>query len=176
MHRQRLSGVTVMSLLEDLKKEAEAKKEKELEAQRRQEQALEEFRTEVRPRLAQVFTYLSELVEHLNFVHPDIQVSYAIKNYANLENLRQSGYTVHADNQGDLKSISLSCECTGDRKVGFEVTSEALMTRENPARVSLSEFLAICPFPLHSDRILRKLLTNRPRGLIPLSQKERGNK
>lgn len=119
-----------MSLLEDLKKEAEAKKEKELEAQRRQEQALEEFRTEVRPRLAQVFTYLSELVEHLNFVHPDIQVSYAIKNYANLENLRQSGYTVHADNQGDLKSISLSCECTGDRKVGFEVTSEALMTRE----------------------------------------------
>ncbi|MEJ2508025.1 MAG: hypothetical protein P8009_00870 [Gammaproteobacteria bacterium] len=119
-----------MSLLEELKQQAQAKKEKEQAEQRRHAQAEEIYRSEVRPRLAQAATYLSELAEHLNFVQPDIRVDYPIKTYGTLEGLRQSGYRASTEGQPEIRAITFTFTCAGERPMSFDVQGEALMSRE----------------------------------------------
>jgi len=119
-----------MSLLDELKQQAEAKKEQERAEQRRQAEAAEAFRAEVRPRLTQAATYLAELAEHLSFVQPDIRVDYPLKAYGTLEGLRQSNYRATTDGGEDIRSVTLSFSCVGERPLHFDVQGEALMARE----------------------------------------------
>ncbi|KPK40073.1 MAG: hypothetical protein AMJ69_03615 [Gammaproteobacteria bacterium SG8_47] len=118
-----------MGLLDELKQQAEAKKQQEAVERAEQERLIEHAHTEVKPRLARVYTYLSELAEHLNYVQPEIFVSYDIKNGVVLENLRQRDYKVRADSREQLTEFSLTFHCVDEGKLEFEVESKPQIDR-----------------------------------------------
>ncbi len=135
-----------MNYLDNLKKETEERqklnKEKELKAQ--QQQALREkrFRTQIKPALKQLRDYLHELIEQLNYLKPDTQVSYFIEGYGEIDDFQQQNYRlVSLDNLNMQKSqgtndtsgdFLLRCSCKTPYKYRLRkhTKSETYLQRE----------------------------------------------
>jgi len=113
-----------MSLLDDLKKEAEELKAAsgidEGEAQR---EAF--YRQHLRPAMLAILHYLSELSEQLKVVDPDVRVGYTLPGIGRVEGLHQEGYVVNADSTENTKIIRLRFSCVADREREFAVKPKA---------------------------------------------------
>ncbi|UCE89545.1 MAG: hypothetical protein JSW10_01525 [Pseudomonadota bacterium] len=110
-----------MSLLDDLKRQADAKNAESGEELARQAEREENYRTTLYPKMIEVFRYLSDMAEQLNFVDTAVHVSYPIKNYGTLEDLRQTEFKVKADSQKAMKEITFTFACVGDKRIAFDV-------------------------------------------------------
>lgn len=110
-----------MGYLDELKKQAEDRRAlEEAEARRRAERE-RIYRAEILPRLESAFTYLSQLVEHLNYVRPDVRPEYVIPGYGPLEGLVQGDYGIKSDSRRNMKQIVVHYVCRGEGVVKFEV-------------------------------------------------------
>lgn len=83
-----------MSYLDQLKTEAQARQAQELEIQQQHAQQEEIFQTQVKPALEQLYHYLRELAQQLNYLKPETRVSYEIKGYGELDDFQQQNYRV----------------------------------------------------------------------------------
>ncbi len=97
-----------MSLLDELRKQAEAKR---LDAQNK---PVTEPLVPVRPRMEMLTSYLRELVDHLNYVKPEIYASYDLEYFGRVEKLLQTDYVL-GEFQGDLGGFTLSFTCASER-------------------------------------------------------------
>lgn len=110
-----------MSLLDELKKQAQAKQTKEQVDKQRQAEMEARSRDEVLPKLVQIYSYLNELIKQIEILQPDVQVSYNLKGFGNLAGLRQEGYELRADSRENMTNLTLGFYCLGDGEIRFQL-------------------------------------------------------
>lgn len=110
-----------MSLLDELKKQAEAKQSQQQIDQQRQAALEARSRDEVLPKLVQIYSYLKELLKQVEILQPDVRADYNLKGYGNLSGLRQEGYELHTDSRDNMTHLSLGYYCVGDAELRFEL-------------------------------------------------------
>jgi hypothetical protein len=114
-----------MSLLDDLKKEAEqqqAAKSADQEEMRREAF----YRQHLRPAMLAILRYLSELTDQLKVVDPDVRKDYTLPGIGTVKGLHQEGYVVNADSTENTKSIRLRFQCVDEREREFAVKPKTL--------------------------------------------------
>lgn len=119
-----------MGVLDDLRKQADGVKEQQLAEQQRREALDEAYRERILPRLEAAYTYLSELVQHLNVVRPDVRAGYELAGFGRLDGLRQGDYAVRADSRQNMREVALELLCRGDGPVEFEVRGKDNIERQ----------------------------------------------
>lgn len=120
-----------MSLLDDLKKEAQeslAVDTEEQESIRRET----EYRERVRPAMLKILNYLAELTDHLKVLETDVRHDYTLPGIGRVQGLQQGGYVVNADSTENTKTIRLRFNCTDEQEREFAVKpkSQADETRD----------------------------------------------
>ncbi len=120
-----------MSLLDDLKKEAQDRLATESVEQGpiRQET---EYRERVRPAMLKILHYLSELTDQLKALDTEVRHDYTLPGIGTVKGLRQANYVVNADSTENAKTIRLRFNCTDEREREFAVKpkSKADETRD----------------------------------------------
>ena len=96
-----------MNLLDELKKQAEAKQTQQQIDKQHQAELMARSRDEVLPKLVQIYSYLKELLKQLEILQADVLVDYNLKGYGNLTGLRQEGYELRADSRENMTNLSL---------------------------------------------------------------------
>jgi hypothetical protein len=111
-----------MGVLDDLKKQAESTKARQ-QAEEERREALESFcRTDILSKLSDLYTYLFELSEYLNYVKPEIALTYELEGCVSLDVLRQCAYEINVDSRQNMKKIDFDFPCEGDGEpVAFKV-------------------------------------------------------
>lgn len=119
-----------MSLLDDLKQQADSMLVKQRSSEENRDQTLQASHA----RMKTALQYWVEFMKAVNVLKPDISRTYFIEGSTQLENLAQCDYDVnsrrltvaHIDY---LDSIELRFRCVSDEKVTVEKDSNALITR-----------------------------------------------
>jgi len=132
-----------MGLLDDLRQQADSIRDSEASQKAQQEKLDAWSKAEVRPKLTQIYSYLNELIGHLEVVQPDTPVAYPLKGYGTLEKLRQVNYKLTTDSRDDMGRVSLAFACIGKGDVNFNVEGKPQVER-------LREFLNSCKMPFTS--------------------------
>jgi len=116
-----------MGLLDDLRQQA-SDQEAEEQASSQKMNTEEIYRTQTLPALKDLYTKLSELAKHLNYLKKEIHGAYMI----NAENmgvkLLQQDYNAHIDSTTETKLVTLSVKCVYPKEVEFAIN--------DPKRVS----------------------------------------
>ncbi len=114
-----------MGILDDLKKEAEAVKQRQLdETHSRLQQASQNF-VLVQSKLTQIFRFLNELTNQLNVLKPTVARSYYLSGFGSLEGMLQSDYAVTTknftlDNRDFIKEVHFRFKCATDKTLQVE--------------------------------------------------------
>ena len=132
-----------MGLLDDLRQQANSIRDSEANQKAEQEQLEAWSKAEVRPKLTQIYTYLNELIGHLEVVQPDTAVAYPLKGYGTLENLTQGHYKLTTDSRDEVGRVTLAFTCVGSGNVSFNVEGKPQVGR-------LREFLTSNKMPFTS--------------------------
>ena len=110
-----------MSVLDDLKKQAEEVKAQQAAASDTTERKKERVLQSVRPRMQALYKYLKDTCEQLVIVDPDVHMSYEVRGFGKLGPLRQGDYKVAADDPRNLDKFTLSFACTRPDQIKFQV-------------------------------------------------------
>ena len=105
-----------MSLLDDLKKEAQAKAQ-EAKTDSSAQQNTERNWHLLAPKMHVIFKYYKELVENLKLLKPDDFRSYQLTKTITFKNLKMDGFRLAKNNEGDLRSFSFRYDLVGDRDI-----------------------------------------------------------
>lgn len=132
-----------MGLLDDLRQQADSIRDSEASKKAQQERLEAWSKAEVRPKLTQIYSYLNELIGHLEVVQPETAVAYPLKGYGTLENLTQANYKLTTDSRDDVSRVTLAFTCIGKGDVSFNVEGKPQVGR-------LREFLNSCKMPFTS--------------------------
>ncbi|MBS4098035.1 MAG: hypothetical protein KGZ83_14490 [Sulfuricella sp.] len=123
-----------MSFLDDLKKEAETKKQHDMESTQTR-MRLEEMRMEmVESRLRELYQYLNDLSKQLNDLKLPITRSYYIEGMGDLK-LQQGDYkaaikSVTLDHKDHLKEILFGFKCAEDKTYTIEKDNPSAIERQ----------------------------------------------
>jgi len=79
-----------MGILDDLKNQSEVQKAAEEREKQRQADLLKYYQENIHPKMLQLYTYLNEFNEHLNYIKKITKVSYPIPPDGSLRELDQS--------------------------------------------------------------------------------------
>ncbi|MFO7602405.1 MAG: hypothetical protein R6X06_01170 [Gammaproteobacteria bacterium] len=126
-----------MGLLDELRQQADSIRDSEENQKARAAQLEAWSRAQVRPKLTQIYTYLNELISHLEVVQPDTPVAYPLKGYGTLENLVQANYKLTTDSREDMRRVTLAFSCEAKGTVSFNVEGKPQVER-------LRELLMVC--------------------------------
>jgi len=96
--------------LDELKQKSEAIRQEQEQKQSAQEQS-KTVLEQLQPCMDTIRTYLTEAVDVLNFVKPDVMLKYLIEGFGSLENLDQGGYAVTEDERDGVVTVTLRFEC-----------------------------------------------------------------
>lgn len=100
-----------MGLLDDLKKQADAKKVTEQQAVLSQQELEQYYQDEIHPGMLNIYNYLNEMISHLNYLeHPTI-ARYPFLPGNEYVELTQSQYKAVIDSTKTTKNITLNFEC-----------------------------------------------------------------
>ncbi len=133
-----------MGVIEDLKREAERRKQELSEEEACKVRKDAAYKNEIRPAMQAVFRYLNEMTEHLNFLKPEVGIRYTLPGYGEVGNLVQEDYRMAVDSTGQPKFIKLWFTCRSPDDLVFTVTprSTALDSRRflQDLRMEFSEW------------------------------------
>jgi len=119
-----------MSLLDDLKKEAEEKKAQEAAEKTSTTAQRDYILGTLQPKMKEVFKYFKELMDQLNVVKPDVLRTYELKGYGKLEDLQQVKYRVWTDHPETLESFSIQIDCRGEGEIEFQKSSKEMAEQQ----------------------------------------------
>ena len=100
-----------MGVIEDLKREAERRKQELSEEEACKVRKGAAYKNEIRPAMQAVFRYLNEMTEHLNFLKPEVGIRYTLPGYGEIRNLVQEDYRMAVDSTEQPKFIKLWFTC-----------------------------------------------------------------
>lgn len=107
-----------MSYLEQLKQQAEQKRQEELNAAQQCQQQQVVMEQQLKPAIQKLYQYLHEVCQQLNYLKPDTQVEYQIEGYDTISNLKQGEYTLGEYSEQSDKFLLRFC-CEGQYKFRF---------------------------------------------------------
>ncbi len=126
-----------MGVLDQLRKEVDQKKLSELQTVDQQALRSELYKTQVLPKMQQVFKYLQELVAHLNYLEVPIKVESYSDRFPRLGTLMQKEYKINTDGYGGfsdfnkLMQINVTFYCIGAGEFEYNVHTKLAIEQEN---------------------------------------------
>lgn len=119
-----------MSLLEQLREEAEQRRQVEVALQREQERKNRYYKDAILPKMIETYNYLDELVKTINYLDRDIRADYRLPGVCEFNGLRQSNYRLSVDSTTAMKRITLSFECKGEDESHLTVVGDRLIEQQ----------------------------------------------
>ncbi len=118
-----------MGILDDLKNQSEAQKAKESKERQRQEDLLKYYQENLHPKMLQLYQFLNEFAEHLNYIQNQTPVCYPLNpDNSDLE-FNQTDYKVTIDSANEVKEINLRFECRLNEPVILELENSERILR-----------------------------------------------
>jgi hypothetical protein len=138
-----------VGLLDDLRREADlAREAKETEAAR-QAELQKIYRSEMAPRLAGIYRYLTEMIEHLETVGWVVEAAYGIPGVGRVENLRQGDYRLYIDSHESPRKITLQFACGAKEERKFSLQAAEA---EEFRQFLVGHQVAFSEWPLRDNR------------------------
>lgn len=119
-----------MSLLEQLRQEAEQRRQVENALQREQERKARYYKEEMLPKMIETYNYLDELVKTINYLEREIRADYRLPGVCEFNGLKQVNYRLNVDSTVAMKRITLSFECKGEGESDLTVTGDRLIEQQ----------------------------------------------
>lgn len=110
-----------MGILDDLKNQSEAQKAKEEQEKQRQADLLKFYQENLHPKMLQLYTFLNELIEHLNYIKTETIASYPATPDGSMQEFNQADYNVTIDSATEVKEINLRFYCSLKEPLVFEL-------------------------------------------------------
>lgn len=110
-----------MGLLDDLKNQANEQRDREQREKERWEQLEKTYQDEIHPRMSEVYQYLNELVEHLNYLKPDTFAHYPVLPGGKSCTFRQHDYKLTIDSTRQIENITLAFKAELTEPVHFTI-------------------------------------------------------
>lgn len=110
-----------MGILDDLKNQSEVQKAAEEQEKQRQSDLLKYYQENIHPKMLQLYTYLNEFIEHLNYTKNITKVSYPIAPNGGLIEFEQSDYKITIDSTKAIKDMNLRFSCKLNEPLIFEL-------------------------------------------------------
>lgn len=110
-----------MGILDELKSQSEAQKNDVLKEQRRQAQLLEYYQQHIHPKMMQLYSFLNEFIEHLNYIGSTTETSYPIAPDGSARNFTHSDYKITIDSTTAVKDMNLRFNCCLKDPLIFEI-------------------------------------------------------
>ena len=118
-----------MGILDDLKNQSQLQKAQEQQEQQRQAELVQYYQDEIQPKMLQLYSFINELVEHLNYLNKDTPVNYPVMPDGSLQVFNQSDYKVTIDSSNEIKNINLRFFCSLEKPLRFEIENEERIER-----------------------------------------------
>jgi hypothetical protein len=110
-----------VDILEEFKKKA-AKIRQDMEQSGAQKNELRLIRDmQVVTALQKIHAYLHELIEHLNFIDPDIRCNIPLGEFGELTNLRQGDYKLLYESSYNKETVNLSFSLNNEEQLDLEI-------------------------------------------------------
>ncbi|OQK16903.1 hypothetical protein AU255_03090 [Methyloprofundus sedimenti] len=125
-----------MSILDQLRKEADEKKNSEQQQVDLEQLQAQRYKTEILPKMQEIFKYMQELVKYLNYLDVPVQVKEYSSRYPQLGSLMQKDYRISTDSFGGLadidklKHINITFYCEGEGTFEYVVRSKTDIEKE----------------------------------------------
>ena len=113
-----------MGLLDDLKNQAETLRAKEQQGEAGSGDKSQFYDKEIHPRMKEIYGFLKEMTENLNFIKPETIVQYPIYPGGEKQAFRQGKYNLIIDSPQLIKDIKLTCKAELDKPVKLRVKGE----------------------------------------------------
>jgi len=108
-----------MGLLDDLRKQSTDLKKSRADDAAQQAELQAFYKANIHPAMTAIYTHINELVEHLNYVKPEINVPYTLTASGIKKNLKQHSYKITTDSSELMKQIILIFYCTDEEPIEF---------------------------------------------------------
>ncbi len=113
-----------MGLLDDLKNQAETLRAKEQQGEDPAGDKSQIYENEIHPRMKEIYDFLNEMVENLNFINPQTIVNYPIYPGGEQQSFRQGKYKLVIDSPQLIREIKFTCKAELDKPVKLRVKGE----------------------------------------------------
>ena len=118
-----------MGILDDLKNQADIQKAGEASEAQRQAELLKYYQEHLHPKMLQIYTFLNEFIEHLNYIKAETDVNYPVKSDGSMQLFKQSDYKVTIDSATEIKEINLRFYCKLEEPVVIELENSERIQR-----------------------------------------------
>lgn len=118
-----------MGILDDLKNQSDIQKADEASEAQRQAELLKFYQENLHPKMLQLYTYLNELTEHLNYVKTGTTASYPIQPDGSMQEFQHANYKVTIDSAKEVKEINLRFDCLLEEPLIFELENSERILR-----------------------------------------------
>ncbi len=118
-----------MGILDDLKNQSDVLKASEEQEKQRQAELLKYYQKNIHPKMLQLYTFLNEFIEHLNYIKNVTKVSYPVAPDGSMREFEQSEYKVTIDSTTAVKDMNLRFSCRLKEPLIFELeNSERILS------------------------------------------------
>ena len=118
-----------MGILDDLKNQSDDKKAIEEREKQRQIELNEYYQKSIHPKMLQLYTFLNEFIEHLNYIKKLTKVSYPIAPDGSLVEFEQSDYKITIDSTKAITDMNLRFSCKLNEMLVYELeNSERILS------------------------------------------------
>ena len=118
-----------MGILDDLKNQSENLKADEAQEAKRQADLLKFYQKNIHPKMLQLYTFLNEFIEHLNYIKTETKVSFPIQPDGSMQEFSQGDYKVTIDSATEVKEINLRFNCNLAEPLIFELENSERIQR-----------------------------------------------
>jgi hypothetical protein len=115
-----------MSLLDELKQEAEQLKAKDGDAPDTTQTGDDRVRRQLEAKMKALYKYFTEFNEHLTVVSPDVSGDYLLEGLGTLTNLRQGEYKLATDDPKSIQKFTFHWSCSRTGRQEFKVANPIL--------------------------------------------------
>lgn len=118
-----------MGILDDLKNQSNIQKAGEAKEKQRQAELLKFYQQNIHPKMLQLYSFLNELTEHLNYIKTETSVLYPLQPDSNMLEFTQGNYKITIDSATEVKDINLRFNCELKEPLIFEVENSERIQR-----------------------------------------------
>ena len=118
-----------MGILDDLKNQSDIQKSGEASEAQRQAELLKYYQENLHPKMLQIYAFLNEFIEHLNYIKTETDVNYPVKSDGSMQLFKQSDYKVTIDSATEIKEINLRFYCKLEEPVVIELENSERIQR-----------------------------------------------
>ncbi len=118
-----------MGYLDELRKKSGSKKAGEDQQQLAREKRELFYKESIIPALKELYGFLSEVVEHLNYLDHEVFVNYNLASLGRLKDLKQADYSLFVDSRQNMTQIMLKFSCSKPEPKKFSIEGEKNVRR-----------------------------------------------